>query len=161
VVFTEDFGSNQANPTTNPFAAQNTWNYSDNAGTTINNNDSRLFNPGGAGSGENTVGWISANQNGKTFQQIESGGTFSGLPTLNIGEAYQLTLTWYASAQTFTANDAEAYVAFSTVGKNLTFVSGANGISDDYTPQTLSDSAAAPDSILMNFIAEGGVGGYV
>lgn len=161
VVFSEDFGSSQTNPTTNPFTTQNLWNYSDSAGTTINNNDSRLFNPNGAGSQETTVGWITANLNGKTFQQIESGGTFSALPTLNVGEAYLLTLSWYGSAQTSTSADAEAYVGFSTIGKNLTFVSGSNGTTAGYTPQTLTDSAPAPESILMNFIAEGGSGGYV
>lgn len=161
VVFTEDFGSTQANPTTNPFTVQQTWSYSDSTGTTINSNESRLFNPGGAGSGETTVGWISALTSGNTFQQIQSGGTFSGLPTLNVGESYLLTLTWYAAGQTSTTNDVQAYVNFATVGKDLTFVSGSNGSSAGYTPQTLADSSVATDTVLMNFLAEGGPGGYV
>lgn len=163
VVFSENFGSSTVNPTAASFTVQNTWNYSDSAGTTVNTNESRLFNPGGAGSGENTHGWISSLTAGNTFQQIQSNGTFAGLPALGTGEQYVITLSWYGAAQTsLTANDVNAYVNFTTGGNGLTFVSGANGTPGQVhiVPQTLSDGNAAADTIGLSYLAQGGPGGY-
>lgn len=163
VVFSENFGSTTVNPTAASFTAQQTWNYADSAGAVVDTNASRLFTPGGAGSGETTHGWISALASGNTYQQIESGGTFSGLPTLNLGEHYLITLSWYAASQTSTAaNDVNAYVNFTTASNNLTFVSGSNGAPGQVHlfAQPLSDSNAATDAVGMNFVAQGGSGGY-
>ena len=163
IVFSEDFGSSTVNPTATSFTAQQTWNYSDSVDTTVNSNASRLFNPGGAGSGETTHGWISALATGNTFQQIQSTGTFTSLPTLDIGEYYLITLSWYAAAQTSVAtNDLNAYVNFTTGGNDLVFASGANGTPGQahFVSQTLADSNGAGDTIGMNFVAQGGTGGY-
>lgn len=163
VVLSENFGSTTVNPTAVTFTAQNIWNYSDSAGTTVNSNESRLFNPAGVGSAETTHGWISSLTTGNSFQQIQSNGTFAGLPTLGLGEQYVITLSWYGASQTsVTANDVNAYVNFSSGGNNLSFVSGASGTPGQVhiLAQTLGDGNAAADAIGMNFVAQGGPGGY-
>ncbi|RYD65531.1 MAG: hypothetical protein EOP83_07200 [Verrucomicrobiaceae bacterium] len=163
IVFSENFGSANVNPTTATFTVQQTWNYTDSAGAVVDANASRLFSPTGSGSGETTHGWISALAAGNTFQQIESSGTFSGLPTLNLGEYYLITLTWYAASQTSTAaNDVNAYVNLTTGGNDLTFASGGNGTPGQahIVTQALSDSNGAGDAVGMNFVAQGGSGGY-
>lgn len=163
VVFSENFGSTNVNPTTGTFTAQQTWNYADSNGAVVDTNASRLFTPGGAGSGETTHGWISALAAGNLYQQIESSGTFSGLPTLNLGEYYLITLSWYAASQTSTAaNDVNAYVNLTTASSGLTFVSGSNGTPGQahLFAQSLSDSNAAAGAVGMNFVAQGGSGGY-
>lgn len=163
IVFSENFGSATVNPTAASFTAQQTWNYSDSAGTTVNTNESRLFTPAGVGSGETTHGWISSLTTGNTYQQIQSGGTFTGLPTLNVGESYLITLSWYAAAQTsVAANDVNAYVNITTGGNGLSFVSGTNGTPGQghLVSQTLSDGNAAADTVGISFVAQGGSGGY-
>ena len=163
VVFSENFGGTNVNPTTATFTAEQTWNYTDSNGAVVDANASRLFSPGGAGSGETTQGWISAQATGNTFQQIESSSTFGGLPTLNLGEYYLITLTWYAASQTSTAaNDVNAYVNLTTASSGLTFVSGSNGTPGQthIFAQSLSDSNAAAGAVGMNFVAQGGAGGY-
>lgn len=163
VIFSENFGSTTTNPTATAFSVQQAWDYSDSTGTTVNTNESRLFNPAGVGSQENTHGWISSLTTGNTFQQIQSNNTFSALPALNVGESYVITLTWYAASQTSTtANDVNAYVNFTSTGNSFTFVNGSNGtpVSANFSPQTLNDSNGAADTIGMTFLAEGGSGGY-
>jgi hypothetical protein len=163
VVFSEDFGTTVANPTAASFTVQNTWNYSDSAGTVVNSNESRLFNPGASGSATNSVGWISLRNGTQAFQQIQSGGTFAALPELTVGQSYQFTLTWFAGAETTnTANDMNAYVTFASAGNNLTFVSGANGtpVQGHFSSQSLSDSNVTVDTVGMNFVAQAGTGGF-
>ena len=163
VIFAENFGSTTVNPTTTSFTVQQTWSYSDNIDTAVNANASRLFNPGAVGSGETTHGWISSLATGNTFQQIQSNGSFTALPTLNLGEYYVVTLSWYGASQTsVTANDVNAYVNFTSSGNSLAFVTGANGAPGQahIVSQTLSDSNAASDSLGLNFVAQGGAGGY-
>ncbi|MCW1925775.1 hypothetical protein OKA05_24670 [Luteolibacter arcticus] len=166
VVFSENFGSTTASTATtfgSP-TVQNTWTYSDSAGTTVNTNESRLFNPGGAGSGENTHGWISALTTGNTFQQITTTGSFVTLPALGVGQNYVFTLTFFASAQTsVVANDLNAYVDFSSAGKSFSFTTGSNGSitnPTNFVSQSLSDSNAAADTLRLGFVAQGGGGGY-
>lgn len=163
IVFSENFGSSTVNPTASSFTAQQTWNYSDSVDATVNANASRLFNPAAAGSGENTHGWISSLAAGNTFQQIQSNGTFTALPTLDLGEYYVITLSWYAASQTsIAANDVNAYVNFISTGNNLAFVTGANGTPGQahLVAQTLGDGNAAGDAIGISFLAQGGTGGY-
>ncbi|MEK7951451.1 hypothetical protein [Luteolibacter soli] len=164
VIFSENFGSTTVNPTAASFTVQNTWSYSDSAGTTVNTNESRLFNPGGAGSGETTHGWISALTTGNTYQQIATTGSFSGVAALGEGESYVFTLTFFASSQTSTAaNDVNAYVEFVSAGKVFNFTTGSNGAITapaTFSAQILSDSNAADDTLRLGFVAQGGAGGY-
>lgn len=162
VILSENFGSTNVNPTATTFTTQESWSYSDSAGTTVTGDESRLFSPGGAGSQETTHGWISALNGAQTFQQIQASKTFVGLPTLEIGQTYQFTLTFYASAQTsVAANDVNAYVQFTSAGNALQDFAGANGgTATNFVAQTLGDSNAATDVINANFVAQGGAGGY-
>jgi hypothetical protein len=167
IILSENFGSTTVNPTAATFGAptvQNSWSYSDSAGTTVNTNESRLFNPGAAGSGENTHGWISSFTAGNTFQQIATIGNFSALPTLGVGQNYVFTLTFFASAQTsVVANDVNAYVDFTSSGKAFDFTTGSNGSITNgpvFSSQVLSDSNAAADTLRLGFVAQGGAGGY-
>lgn len=164
VIFSENFGTTQANPTTNPFTVQQTWNYSDSAGTTVDANESRLFQPSaGTGSNIGSVGWISLRNGTQTFQQIQSNNTFSGLATLGAGESYQITLNWFGAAEaSVVANDDAGYVSFTSAGKTLTFLGGSNGVDTDqtnYASQILTDSNASPDAITMNYTAYAGGAG--
>lgn len=158
VVFFEDFGSTTANPTTNPFSVTGgqTWNYSDSNGTTVDSNESRLYNPGAGGAGTSSVGWITQKNGSNSYQQIQSGGTFSDLPVLNPGESYQITLSWFAASETTNEVTNNAYVSFATVGADLTFVSGGNGDST----VTLANASADPDRALINFESKGGNQGF-
>jgi hypothetical protein len=167
ILLSENFGTTTVNPTATTFGpptVQNTWSYSDSAGTTVNTNESRLFNPGGVGSGENTHGWISALTTGNTFQQIATTGSFATLPTLGVGEYYVFTLTFFASAQTsVAANDLNAYVDFTSAGKSFNFTTGSNGAITNasvFSSQVLVDSNAAGDTLRLGFLAQGGAGGY-
>lgn len=167
IILSENFGSTTVNPTAATFGAptvQNSWSYSDSTGATVNTNESRLFNPGGAGSGENTHGWISSLTTGNTFQQIATTGNFSALPALGVGESYVFTLTFFASAQTsIAANDLNAYVNFTSAGKSFSFTTGSNGAITNaavFSSQLLSDSNAAEDTLRLGFVAQGGAGGY-
>jgi hypothetical protein len=167
VILSENFGSTTVNPTAATVGAptvQNSWSYTDSAGATVNTNESRLFNPGGVGSGETTHGWISALTTGNTFQQISTTGNFSTLPALGVGQSYVFTLTFFASAQTsVAANDVNAYVDFASVGKAFSFTTGGNGAitnPTNFSTQTIVDSNAAADTLRLGFVAQGGGGGY-
>jgi hypothetical protein len=162
VILSENFGTATVNPTATTFTAQNTWNYSDSVDTTVNANASRLFTPAAAGSGETTHGWISSLAAGNTFQQIQTNQTFAALPTLSLGESYQITLTWYAAAQTnVITSDLNAYVNFASAGNGFTFTGGSNGAitTASFVSQTLADSNAAADALGLNFVAQGGPSG--
>ena len=167
IILSESFGTTTVNPTATNFGTptvQNSWSYSDSAGTAVGTNESRLFNPGGVGSGENTHGWISSLTSGNTFQQISTTGSFAALPALEVGQSYVFTLTFFASAQTNNiANDLNAYVDFTSAGKEFEFTTGSNGAitnSSVFSSQLLSDSNAAADTLRLGFVAQGGAGGY-
>jgi len=161
-ILTEDFNATPVNPTADPFTTDLTWDYSDSINSAIGTNESRLFNPAAAGSGTNSVGWISLIGSNE-YTRITTSGTFAGLPALAAGQAYQFTLSFFAAGETTEiVRDINGEVIFASVGANFSNVAGSNGaitIPARFNAQTLSDQDPAADIVELNFVAEGGAGG--